>query len=267
MFTQTNYVRCVGLPFPPNITSPKNHKYVFSFHRFITPCRQCFAFLPPIQTLGNVHLTPREMSVLRRRFEKGTGEGLDVPAALLFFGRDEFQPISPESASPPDNEDTNRNEMDTEEELRRKRRQAQEEDQRSASDIEVRLRDLRTVISQDDCLCYDVGLPPLQLPPGFLGSYDSGSKCQLPSRKIRFQRCDACRKIGYHVRLHTRRVQCPAVIITIPVRPSNTLATVVPWSASSMPFLTHFRPFATFSVTSPLHILLRRPRAAPNAND
>lgn len=86
-----------------------------------------------------MHLTPREMSVLRRRFEKGTREGLDVPATLLFFGRDEFQSISPDSADPPNNEDSHKNEMETEEEMRQKRRQAQEEEERSASDIEVRL--------------------------------------------------------------------------------------------------------------------------------
>lgn len=91
------------------------------------------------QVLGNVRLSAREMAVLRKRFEKDAGEGIDVPIALLFFGRDETQSTFPESADRPNNADSQKTGMDTENELQYKRRQAQEEDERSASDIEVRL--------------------------------------------------------------------------------------------------------------------------------
>ena len=91
------------------------------------------------QVLGNVRLSAREMAVLRKRFEKDAGEGIDVPIALLFFGRDETQSTFPESADRPNNADSQNTGMDTENELQYKRRQAQEEDERSASDIEVRL--------------------------------------------------------------------------------------------------------------------------------
>lgn len=89
------------------------------------------------QALGNVQLTSREMAVLRKRFEKGAGEGIDLPATLLFFGRDEIQSTLPDSLYTPNTEDSQKSEMETEEKLLQKRRQAQEQDDRSTSDIEV----------------------------------------------------------------------------------------------------------------------------------
>lgn len=135
------------------------------------------------------------MAVLRKRFEKGTGEGINVPATLLFFGRDELQSTVPDSAAPPNAEDSQKREMDPEEELRQKRRQAQEEDERSASDIEVRLSKLRTVLFR---VTYALLFVYLRcsflvtfLAGRFLGSCDAKHRCQLRGKQLPTFCCDA----------------------------------------------------------------------------
>lgn len=97
--------------------------------------------LPPLlcaqtsrQALRDVHLTPREMAVLRRRFEAAGRGGMDVPAVMRFFGRNASrQPIVTGDADQPAGVDTS----GQGEELQKAPRRSEDEEARSASEVEV----------------------------------------------------------------------------------------------------------------------------------
>lgn len=96
------------------------------------------------QALRNVHLTPRETSVLQRRFATAGKGGIDLAAVMLFFGRDQGQPRPATSefsdnrpgeavASSGQEEEGERREEGS----RKSLRQTEDEEERSASEVEV----------------------------------------------------------------------------------------------------------------------------------
>lgn len=106
-----------------------------------------------------MHLTPRETVVLRRRFEAAEGRGIDVPAVLRFFGRDAPQQcMVTDGADGPAGVDTSgQGETENrEEELQKAHRQVEDEESRSASEVEVgRRKDtVNTVILPNGSLLF-----------------------------------------------------------------------------------------------------------------
>lgn len=93
------------------------------------------------QALRNVHLTSRETAVLRRRFEAAGGGGtMDVPAVLRFFGRDapQHSVLTDDADQPPGVDTSGQGEAaDREKVLQKARRRAEDEESRSASEVEV----------------------------------------------------------------------------------------------------------------------------------
>ncbi|CAN0395205.1 unnamed protein product, partial [Ectocarpus sp. 8 AP-2014] len=97
-----------------------------------------------IKVLRNVHLTPRETAALSRRFEKAGGRGIDVPAALLFFGRDvhlQSKPIQ-DVIEPSGGVGSQDNRESQGEILRENLQQAEDEEERLASEVERKLKNI-----------------------------------------------------------------------------------------------------------------------------
>ncbi|CAM9603690.1 unnamed protein product [Ectocarpus sp. 12 AP-2014] len=97
-----------------------------------------------IKVLRNVHLTPRETAALSRRFEKAGGGGIDVPAALLFFGRDmHSQSKSVEGVVEPSGDVRSQENRESQgETLRENLQQAQDDEERLASEVERKLKNI-----------------------------------------------------------------------------------------------------------------------------
>eukprot|EP00903_Cladosiphon_okamuranus_P007182 g6974.t1 len=98
-----------------------------------------------LTALRNVHLTPRETSVLRRRFEAAGGAGIDIQAVLRFFGRDApQQSILVNDADQPAGVDpTGQGEAaNLKEESRKAHRQTEDEESRSTSEVERKLKNI-----------------------------------------------------------------------------------------------------------------------------
>lgn len=87
-----------------------------------------------------MHLTPRETAALSRRFKKSGGGGIDLPAALLFFGRDiHLQSKAVEGVvKPSGGVGSQENKESQGETLRENLQQAEDEEERLASEVEVR---------------------------------------------------------------------------------------------------------------------------------
>lgn len=87
-----------------------------------------------------MHLTPRETAALVRRFEKAGGGGIDVPAALLFFGRDIHSQSKPIAGvvEPSGGIGSQENREPQGETLQENLQQAEDEEERLASEVEVR---------------------------------------------------------------------------------------------------------------------------------
>lgn len=87
-----------------------------------------------------MHLTAREMAVLRRCFEAAGGGGVDIPAVMRFFGRDgPQQPPAADDADQPAGVDASgQGETDKrKDELKKAPHPAEDENSRLTSEVEV----------------------------------------------------------------------------------------------------------------------------------